>query len=466
MTLKLLKVAVVGHTNTGKTSLLRTLTRDVSFGEVSNRAATTREVEEATLMIDGEPLVSLRDTPGLEDSGGLLERLDSIRQSEGGDWTDAIHRFLDENKLQKGFGQEAKALRQVIDCDVALYVIDARDRVHGKHCDELEILGRCARPVLPVLNFVADPEAREELWREHLARVNMHAVIAFDTVVLDEISERQLYQKMRSLMDSFAPSLEAIIAEVERRRDALSRASAELVAELLVDVAAYVVTLSSDEKPQAEAAVETMKQTVRDAEQTCVDALLALHRFRSGDFLGETLPVEDGKWGLDLFSQESLLAFGVSTGGGAVAGSLAGLAVDAMLGGITLGAAALTGAVIGGLSGAVSSHGKEVLDGLRGYTELRVEDHTLELLARRQLRLAHALLRRGHASQDRIRLSELEAQHDLAPHISDLQRHLREARHRQAWSRLAGGQEIESAGRADLIAQIAKDLLAAGARHR
>lgn len=36
-----LKLAVVGHTNVGKTSLLRTLTRDVGFGEVSHRPSTT-----------------------------------------------------------------------------------------------------------------------------------------------------------------------------------------------------------------------------------------------------------------------------------------------------------------------------------------------------------------------------------------------------------------------------------------
>ena len=35
-----LKLAVVGHTNVGKTSLLRTLTRDVGFGEVSHRPST------------------------------------------------------------------------------------------------------------------------------------------------------------------------------------------------------------------------------------------------------------------------------------------------------------------------------------------------------------------------------------------------------------------------------------------
>jgi len=59
-----LKLAVVGHTNVGKTSLLRTLTRDVGFGEVSHRPSTTRHVEGARLSVDGEPLLDLYDTPG------------------------------------------------------------------------------------------------------------------------------------------------------------------------------------------------------------------------------------------------------------------------------------------------------------------------------------------------------------------------------------------------------------------
>lgn len=60
---KPLKLAVVGHTNVGKTSLLRTLLRDVGFGEVSHRPSTTRHVEGARLSVDGEALLELYDTP-------------------------------------------------------------------------------------------------------------------------------------------------------------------------------------------------------------------------------------------------------------------------------------------------------------------------------------------------------------------------------------------------------------------
>ena len=71
---KPLTLAVVGHTNVGKTSLLRTLTRDVGFGEVSHRPSTTRHVEGARLSVDGQALLELYDTPGLEDAIALLEQ--------------------------------------------------------------------------------------------------------------------------------------------------------------------------------------------------------------------------------------------------------------------------------------------------------------------------------------------------------------------------------------------------------
>ena len=444
-----LKIAVVGHTNTGKTSLLRTLTRDTDFGEVSNRAATTRNIEAAALLINGEPAITLFDTPGLEDSSGLLEHLDNRRQKMKSDWTDAIAAFLSDDESPMTFRQEAKALRQLLACDIALYVIDARDTVHGKHKDELEILGRSSRPILPVLNFVADAEAKPDLWRDQLARVNMHAVAVYDTVVLDELSELQLYDKIKSLLDPFKQTLEAVITDVTDRRSALRRGSATLVAGLLIDSASFVLTVPSGDEEDQEKGLETLKQTLRDGEQRCVEALLELFRFKPGDYLSETLPIEGGAWGLDLFSPESLTEFGLTTGTAAATGALTGLAVDAMFGGVTLGTAALTGAAVGGLAGAVTSRGRELLDGLRGYGELRADSATLALLVHRQIALVRALMRRGHASQERLRLHEASAQENKEALTKDLLKPLKGAHHHPEWSRyLSSGPGKGARGRA------------------
>ena len=176
-------LAVVGHTNTGKTSLLRTLTRDRGFGEVSHRPSTTRHVEGARLSVDGEALLELYDTPGLEDAIALLDYLDALeRPGERLDGPERMARLLDSNEARGRFEQEAKVVRQLLASDAGLYVIDAREPVLAKYRDELAVLAGCGRPLLPVLNFVASPQHREEEWRAALARLGLHALVRFDSV--------------------------------------------------------------------------------------------------------------------------------------------------------------------------------------------------------------------------------------------------------------------------------------------
>ena len=436
MSLPILKVAVAGHTNTGKTSLMRTLTRDVEFGKVSNRPATTREVEGKALLVHGVPLIELYDTPGLEDSIGLLEYLDEIRGNRRVDGIEVVQDFLDSPAASDLFDQEAKVLSWILNSDVVLYVIDGRDRVLGKHRDELEILGLCARPVLPVLNFITSSEAKTGEWRAHLARVNMHAVVEFDTVVLDEQGELRLFEKMRTLLDHFDETLILMIKDLKRQRERLLRVSAELVAELLLDVAAYMVSVPTTKSGQVYQIMGDLKQAVRDREQQCVEELLELYQFRAQDYASEDLPISDGRWGLDLFSPASLKQFGVKAGSGAAAGAMAGLAVDAMVGGVSLGAGAATGAVIGALLNTARVHGRRLADRARGYTELRVDDSTLRLLAVRQLSLVQALLRRGHASQDRIKPDAVAVAGMQDWNKGKLPQALAQAKVNPRWSRL------------------------------
>lgn len=178
-----LRLAVVGHTNTGKTSLLRTLTRDANFGEVRNSPGTTRHVEGVRLSIDDTPVVELFDTPGIEDSMALLEYVERLAQpGERLDGPSGLRRFLEMPEAVGRFEQEARVLRQLLASDAGLYVIDVRDPVLAKHEDELHILARSGKPILPVLNFIRSPEQRIDEWRSALATVGLHAIAEFDTV--------------------------------------------------------------------------------------------------------------------------------------------------------------------------------------------------------------------------------------------------------------------------------------------
>lgn len=394
------QIAVVGHTNTGKTSLLRTLTRDAEFGEVSPRSATTRDVRGVALLAEGAERLALYDTPGLEDASGLTELIDA-QYANAADPVARIEAFLAGDHGQGRYEQEAKVLRQLLRSDAALYVIDAREPVLAKHRDELRLLGACGRPLMPVLNFIADTGADAAQWKQHLARVGLHVLAEFDTVVFDYAAERRVFEKLAVLLEARRNDIAVLQRERRNQREALIDAACGRIAALLVDAAGLRVEAAVEAPPEEPAA--QLRARIVAAEQRCIDDLLELFRFDLHTWQPPALPLDQGRWGADLFDPETLRRFGIRAGSAAVAGGAAGLAVDAAVGGMSLGAATLLGATLGAGWSGMRSFGRPWLDRLRGYQEHALEEVTLALLSARQLQLLNALLRRGHASREPLR---------------------------------------------------------------
>ena len=82
------KIAIVGPTNAGKSSLLNYLSRrDVAI--VSEIAGTTRDVIEAHLNLDGYPVI-ISDTAGIRDSKDEIEKKGiklALKKAENADLT-------------------------------------------------------------------------------------------------------------------------------------------------------------------------------------------------------------------------------------------------------------------------------------------------------------------------------------------------------------------------------------------
>lgn len=420
------RVAVVGHTNTGKTSLLRTLLRDNRFGEVSNRPSTTRHVEASELLIDGHHFVTLIDTPGLEDSMGLLDELDRdapMRQPG----IERIQDFLLHELSEQDYAQEAKVLRQLLSCDIAIYVIDAREAVMQKYKDELSILSYSTKPVIPILNFVASDNSHQQDWQEHVKKLNLHALVSFDTVAYSRESELSLWQSMQVLLPEKRQLFVDVIAGRDKEWQGLKDSATEIIAELLIDVAAY--RKKAADEHEALEVMETMRAAVREREQKASDAILDLYRFFNEDVDRQELDVTQGVMDVDLFDAKALVAFGIETGSAMATGAAIGFSIDLFTGGLSLGAATLLGAA----AGAVFKHGKGVVDQVRGYQTLRIDDATLTLLGMRQAQLINQLQRRGHAAQQSINIEQLQIQLWA---VDQLPKILKSARRQKAWSKL------------------------------
>jgi hypothetical protein len=451
-----IKLAVVGHTNVGKTSLLRTLTGDVHFGEVSHRPSTTRHVEGARLSVEGQPILELYDTPGLEDAIALLDYLERLdRPGERLDGPGRLQRFLEGSEARQRFEQEAKVLRQLLESDAGLYVIDAREPVLSKYRDELAVLASCGKPLLPVLNFVSSREHREADWREALSRLGLHALVRFDSVAPPEDGGRRLYESLALMLESARPQLERLIQDQQAQREARRHSAARLIAELLVDCAACRRSVETTPDKEAQA-IEELRQTVRHREQRCVDALLKLYAFRKDDFTTSDLPLMDGRWGDDLFNPETLKQLGVRVGSGVAAGAAAGAGVDLLVGGVTLGAAALVGAIAGGALQTARSYGGRLMGKIKGHRELTVDESVLRLLALRQKQLVLALAARGHAAMQSI---ELAAPDDKTWRQGKLPDALNRARAHPQWSSLNPHPRLSQTERQEAIDELASVIL-------
>lgn len=396
-----LSVAVVGHANAGKTSLMRTLLRDAEFGEVADQAGTTRHVEGSALVIDEMNTLALFDTPGLEDSIRLLHILSDFCAGQSVDGIERLQYFLAHLSDYPELEQEAKVLRALLNNDLIFYVIDLREPVLGKYRDELQILSYAAKPVIPVLNFTQQGHANLQQWKTQLARLNFHAFVAFDSVHFDFADELKIYQKMQSLLADKEQLLHNLIKQRQQQWSELFNAAKEVVAKLFIEcAAARYQTLNSEQ--EIEQTTLKLQQAVRKAEKKCIRRLLKLYQFRKDDIEDSQLPVAQDGWQLDLFSADNLQEFGITLTGNIAKGAGLGVAIDLVTAGMTLGAAAVTGGIVGALWGVKQRYYDEIQAKIKGSRYICLNDLTLQVLWLRQMKLLAALQKRGHASFAKI----------------------------------------------------------------
>ncbi len=441
-----LKLAVVGHTNTGKTSILRTLLRDMYFGEVKNEAATTRHVEQALLSDSqtGAALVALYDTPGLEDASGLMDWLEDNTASRR-DGIERLQQFLassvansieaaQENTYLEDYSQEAKVIRQLLASDMAIYVIDAREPVLGKYKDELAILSWAAIPVMPVFNFTDSADARINAnvtaWQTMLARRNLHISTQFDSVAFEFDDEITLWRNLATMVTP-PYILERLI---ERRMEdwaQLYEQALIIIADFLINMAACVREIQEEDDPLP--VLTEMQEAVRQSERMMQSDLLNLYKFY--DNTAVATPLKLSEYQQDPFDPELLKSYGLRTTSGAAAGALLGLGIDAAALGTTLG----LGAALGGLAGGLLSNTSSIADKLTGVKRLYIDPATLTLLATRSLDLLASLRHRGHAATPDSPVLELQA-HSTPPWAPNkLPSELKKARSKPNWSGLNGG---------------------------
>lgn len=380
-------LALVSHTNVGKTTLARTLL-GADVGEVRDAPHVT-EFADGHLLLqtpEGDRLM-LWDTPGFGDSARLVRRLKQADQPLLGFLANTWDRVAD-----RPFWSSQQALRAVRDeADVVLYLVNAAESpaAAGYVGPEMDLLHWMGKPVLVLLNQlgaprpVAEEQADVEAWRQHLAgRPLVRGVLPLDAFARCWVQEGVLLAQVAGVLDGEPRAAmqrlhAAWQAAAEQRfgtamallARGLARAAADReplpAGGTLRDLArraGAALGLPRSEDP-ALVAQQALALRLEQSLQQDTAELIALHGLRGGaqaevmariatDF-DVQMPVDEGR---------------AAVVGGLVTGALAGLKADIASGGLTLGGGLLAGGLIGALGAAGAARAVNRLQGRDGGT--------------------------------------------------------------------------------------------------
>ena len=373
-------LVLVSHTNSGKTTLARTLLgRDI--GTIRDAPHVT-ELAEVHALLDTPAGDELRlwDTPGFGDSARLVQRLRGADNPIG--WL--LREVWDRNR-DRPFWCSQQAVRAArASADVVLYLVNAAERPGdaGYLAAEMQVLRWIGKPVLALLNQMGPPRpdtedlAEQELWRSHLAAHGLDCkVLTLDAFARCWVQEGALLDAVgRGLDDGKRAGFDRLRAAWTARNLVRFDASMGLLAEQLA-AAAQDAELIDDaalsagsralvslglrrEDDSRRRTMELLAQRLDARVRGATEQIITLHGLEGS--ATETIlrrvqqtyttqaPIDEGRAALF---------------GGVLSGALAGLKADLVTGGLTMGAGLLVGAVLGGLGGAGIARGINRLTG-------------------------------------------------------------------------------------------------------
>lgn len=365
-------LSLISHTNIGKTTLARTLLRR-DVGEIRDGAHVTDASTGHTLIeAPGGDVLRLWDTPGFGDSARLLRRLRQSGHPLGWLLTQVWDRYAD-----RPFFSSQLAVRNVRDeADLVLYLVNAAEDPAGSgYLDpEMEILGWTGKPVIVLLNQLGAPRpaalerAEAEGWAAHLSRYPwVRGVLAFDAFARCWVQEHALLELVGAALPEEARGTFARLGAAwrERNEEVFRRSVVALAAELAAVAAdteelatptlgetarAWLVGFARGERADAglDAAMQALAGRADRHIRQATDGLIALHGL-SGSAAEEIR---------SRIASDFVVDAAADTGkagviGAAISGALGGLVADLAAGGLTFGA----GALVGGLLGAAGARG-------------------------------------------------------------------------------------------------------------
>lgn len=344
-------LAVVGHPNKGKSSLVATLAADDTVG-ISATPGTTLQSRAYPMRVDGECLYTLVDTPGFQRARRVLAWLQeraAATEATAADRPALVAAFLAEPDHATRYPDECELLRPLVEGAGILYVVDGGVPYGPEYEAEMEVLRWTGRPSLAVINPIGSHEHVPE-WEAALGQF-FRVVRVIDAVHADFATRRQLLLAFGELETDWRAPIEAAVAALDGERASLARQTAREIAQLISDALSLSVERrlgthedAKSHENELEAEYKTSLAAREEKHRRSVERIYGHNELESNARAFELLEA-------DLFSEGTWLVFGLRRRDLVTLGALGGAATGGLLDAAIGGASFLMGTALGGALG-------------------------------------------------------------------------------------------------------------------
>lgn len=354
-------LAIIGHPNAGKSSVVATLTENDRI-QIDKRAGTTTTCTRYPVVIDGERILEFIDTPGFQNPSDILEWFQAHAQLPN-----LAGAFVAAHEHQPLFVHDCDLLRPVAEGAGIILVVDGSKRIKEKDRVEMELLRLTARPRMAILNNQTNVDRHMGAWRDTL-NMAFNAVREFNAHRATYDERIRLLGALKTIDQRWETRLDHTIRGFERDWSRRIDQSVESILALLKKALTLKVQrlVRVEEAPtQADIAaiqatlLESFQERLRRLEAEAQAEIRAHFRHNVWNPPGSVLAK-------DLFSEEVQQTLGLNRSqlalAGAAAGAVTGGVIDLGVGGLSFGTGALLGAITGGVLGAFGREGLAKID--------------------------------------------------------------------------------------------------------
>lgn len=356
-----LTIAIVGHTNVGKTTLIRTLLQDQNIGEVANQRATTRHIHRNSSFISDEGQVysiDYLDTPGMESPLYFVRAINQLHhhhvdyRSNQSLTKPLINSAIERADIQMSFPIEVNCLKQIMAADLCLYVIDTRQPILAKIRTEMQLIQSLLKPTIIIFNHSEANKEQTRAWSSYLLAHGFHNHLPLNPLTNNPNERARLYSMMELLGEEHRPLLKSIQHDVHKKRLIRCEQAADEISELLIKLAAYrieakdIQTYRQDNNFDLS---EKIRNDIHPALLQAISKIIDCYGFsikERDELLKKMQPAVDTLLDLKFDDIKSIIAESQT---GVITGALTGAGVDAALLGSSLGLATTIGAISGGI---------------------------------------------------------------------------------------------------------------------